>query len=226
MGVLGKAAAKGWSTFSKMLWKGGEQITAKSYRVAEHIAMHPIKSIKTGAVAYGGWQLVANNKPIVDSVKDYGGWLVEKIAGEDRKKTYLQTADDVKNTVNGTGDKIRSIGNDVVDATKESVDKIKDAGGEVIDNVRGSVNGVSGGDSMSKMGGFLGNVTSGNINGLSVIGLLLSAYMLFGRTGILGKVGGLLMGMLALSSSLSPSVSDSQSMQQNPSQDVSRGMHI
>lgn len=226
MGVLGKAAAKGWSVFGKMLWKGGEQVATKSYRVAEHIAMHPIKSVKVGAVAYGGWQLVANNKPIVDSVKDYGGWLVEKIAGEDRKKTYLQTADDVKNTVKGAGDKIRSVGDDVADATKESVDKIKDAGGEVIDNVRGSVNGVSGGDSMSKMGGFLGNVTSGNINGLSVIGLLLSAYMLFGRTGILGKVGGLLMGMLALSSSLSPSVSDSQTLQQNSSQDMSRGMHI
>ena len=68
--------------------------------------------------------------------------------------------------------------------------------------------------------------TSGNINGLSVIVLLLSAFMLFCRKGILGKVGGLLMGMLALSSSLSPSVSDSQSLQQNPSQDVSRGMHI
>ncbi|MBQ2499673.1 MAG: hypothetical protein II523_06645 [Bacteroidales bacterium] len=76
----------------------------------------------------------------------------------------------MKNTVKGAGDKIRSVGDDVADATKESVDKIKDAGGEVIDNVRGSVNGVSGADSMSKMGGFLGNVTSGNINGLSVIG--------------------------------------------------------
>ena len=50
MGVLGKAAAKGWSAFGKMLWKGGEQVATKSYRVAEHIAAHPIKSVKVGAV--------------------------------------------------------------------------------------------------------------------------------------------------------------------------------
>lgn len=226
MGVLGKAAAKGWSMFGKVLWKGGEQVATKSYRVAEHIAMSPKKSLKSAFVGYAGWQLFANNKPIVDSAKDFGGTLIGWTLGEDRKKTYLQTCNDVKNTVKGIGDKIRSVGNDIADATKESVDKIKAAGGEAIDNVRGSMSGVSNGDSMSKMGNFLGNVTSGNINGLSIVGLLLSAYMLFGRTGILGKVGGLLMGMLALSSSLSPSVSQSEPLQQNPSQDVSRGMHI
>lgn len=221
-----QSGKSGWATFGNLAMKGSKGVAKGAFNGAKFISQHPMLSLKMGATGYAAWQLGENKKPVFDSLREFSGMVVGAFFGEERKRIWMNTGKDFISRIKNVGNNIREWSDDVVDATKESVGKIKDASGEVVGNFHGSASGMSDGNSVSTLGNFLGHVTSGNINGLSVVGLLLSAYMLFGRTGILGKVGGLLMGMLALSSSLSPSVSDSQSLQQNPSQDVSRGMHI
>lgn len=217
-----KGSGTGWSNFGNVIWKGGE----KSLGVAKNIAMHPWQAIKTGAVLTSGWNLVFHNKPIFDSVRDYGGWLVGAFAGNDRKATYLNTLNDVENRITHVGDKIRSTTNDIADATHESIQTLKGVGNNVVDSAVDTASTVSNGNSINMFGGFLNNVSKGNVSGLGVAGLLLSAYMMFGRTGILGKIGGLLLGLLMVGANSAPTLNQAPAVQESQSQDVGRGMHI
>lgn len=221
-----QSGKSGWATFGNLAMKGSKGVAKGAFNGAKFISQHPMLSLKMGATGYAAWQLGENKKPVFDSLREFSGMVVGALFGEERKRIWMNTGKDFISRIKNVGNNIREWSDDVVDATKESVGKIKDASGEVVGNFHGSASGMSDGNSVSTLGNFLGHVTSGHISGLSVVGMLLSAYMLFGRTGILGKVGGLLLGMLALSSSLSPSVSQSQPLQQSPSQDVSRGMHV
>ena len=217
-----KGSGTGWSNFGNVIWKGGE----KSLGVAKNIAMHPWQAIKTGAVLTSGWNLVFHNKPIFDSVRDYGGWLVGAFAGNDRKATYLNTLNDVENRITHVGDKIRSTTNDIAEATNESIQTLKGVGNNVVDSAVDTASTVSNGNSINMFGGFLNNVSKGNVSGLGVAGLLLSAYMMFGRTGILGKIGGLLLGLLMVGANSAPTLNQAPAVQESQSQDVGRGMHI
>ena len=50
-------------------------------------------------------------------------------------------------------------------------------------------------------GNFFNNLASGKISGWGIGALIAAAYMVFGRTGLLGKVGGALMAMMIGSNS-------------------------
>jgi hypothetical protein len=50
------------------------------------------------------------------------------------------------------------------------------------------------------MGNFLGNLMSGNVSGISVLGLLLSGLLIFGHSGWLGKIAGAIMSMMLIGS--------------------------
>jgi len=45
-------------------------------------------------------------------------------------------------------------------------------------------------------GNFLDNLVHGKVSGLSIGALIAASYLIFGRTGLLGKIGGALMAMM------------------------------
>jgi hypothetical protein len=57
---------------------------------------------------------------------------------------------------------------------------------------------MTSGNGGEMMGGFLNNVVHGNVSGLGIAGLVMSAFLIFGRFGWMGKLAGALLGMLTI----------------------------
>ena len=77
--------------------------------------------------------------------------------------------------------------------------------GTVYENVDGKLNGissflsdVSSGNGGEMLGGFLGTLTHGNVSGLGIMGLVLSAFLVFGRFGWLAKLAGAMLAMMTI----------------------------
>ena len=100
---------------------------------------------------------------------------------------------------------------DALAGTTEDIRELKGKAGEAADAVSGaaasigsSLNGVSnfigqatGGGLGNMIGGF-SNLGRGNVSGLSIAGLIAAAFLVFGRTGWLGKIAGLFLGMMLI----------------------------
>ena len=73
---------------------------------------------------------------------------------------------------------------------------------------------------------FFNNIGSGHISGLSIGALIAAGYMIFGRTGLLGKIGGALLAMMMIgSNSQQQARPQQQAVAQAQEQDQQRGMH-
>ena len=57
---------------------------------------------------------------------------------------------------------------------------------------------LTGGNGLNMFGNFFANLGHGNVSGLGILGLVASALLVFGRFGWLGKIAGLLMGMMLI----------------------------
>ena len=91
------------------------------------------------------------------------------------------------------------------------------------ENVDGKLNGissfisdVSSGNGGEMLGGFLGNLTHGNVSGLGVMGLVLSAFMVFGRFGWMAKLAGAVLAMMTIGNNsrraVSPAVQEADTV--------------
>jgi hypothetical protein len=58
--------------------------------------------------------------------------------------------------------------------------------------------GVFSGNGGDMIGNFFSNLGKGNVSGLSLAGLVLSAFLIFGRFGWLGKIAGAVLGMMMI----------------------------
>jgi hypothetical protein len=159
-----------------------------------------------GGMGYLAWENIVNDKPIVRTAADV-------LVGEE------------------TVDK----GLEVVGKASEKVDSMVEKVGENMENISSSVSGVSGtwngigsflknmlgGNGLGMLGNFFGNIGKGNVSGLSMLGLIASSLLIFGRFGWLGKIAGALMGMMLIGSNSrgvqteQPSQSELQDVQRN-----------
>ena len=97
------------------------------------------------------------------------------------------------------------IGESATDALAGSTEGIVDAVSGAAESIGSSLNGVSnfmgqatGGGLGDMLGGFFRNLGRGNVSGLSIAGLVAAAFLVFGRTGWLGKIAGLFLGMMLI----------------------------
>lgn len=159
-----------------------------------------------GGMGYLAWENIVNDKPIVRTAAD-------ALVGE-------ETVDKGLEAVGKASDKVDSM-----------VEKV----GEKMESISSSVSGVSGawsgigsflknmlgGNGLGMLGSFFGNIGKGNVSGLSMLGLVASSLLIFGRFGWLGKIAGVLMGMMLIGSNSrgvqteQPSQSESQDVQRN-----------
>ena len=100
---------------------------------------------------------------------------------------------------------------------KESFGAMTEKVSGAAENVDGKLNGissflsdVSSGNGGQMLGGFLQNLTHGNVSGMGVMGLVLSAFLVFGRFGWMAKLAGAMLAMMTIGNNsqrvLSPAV--------------------
>ena len=148
-----------------------------------------------GGLGYVGWKKLTTDESVVGIVSD-------AIIGK-------ETTDKVSETVHGAVEGIRDL--------KESVGNMTEKVSGAAENVDGKLNGissfisdVSSGNGGEMMGGFFQNLTHGNVSGMGVMGLVLSAFLVFGRFGWMAKLAGAMLAMMTIGNNsqrvLSPAV--------------------
>ena len=179
-----KAGAK-----SSAKWLGkGAKATAET---VGKTVLHPTETLKGagtalktaavgGSLGYVGWKKITTDDSVVGIVSD-------ALVGE---KTTQKVSDTVQGAVDGMKDLKDSVSNmsESVSTTMGSVDS-------KMSGVSTFISEMTSGGGGEMMSGFLGNVAQGNVSGLSIAGLALSAFLLFGRFGWMGKIAGALMAM-------------------------------
>lgn len=194
----------GWATILKagkplLRWTmQGGKATIESVGSA---VIHPQRTLKGlgtatktaaigGAVGYVGWEKLTTDKSVVGIVGD-------AVLGEG-------VTEEVSNTVNGVTSGVKDL-TDKVGGMTESVNN-------AVSEVNGKWNGVSNflqgtfsGNGGEMMGNFFGNLGRGNVSGLSIAGLVLSAMLVFGRFGWLAKIAGAVLAMMMIGNNVNMS---------------------
>ena len=136
-----------------------------------------------GGLGYVGWKKLTTDESVVGIVSD-------AIIGEKGTKK-------VSDTVHGAVDGVRDL--------KESVSGMTEKVSSAAQNVDGKLSGISSfisdvfsGNGGEMLGGFLGNLAHGNVSGMGIMGLVLSAFLIFGRFGWMAKIAGAMLAMMTI----------------------------
>ena len=220
----------GGTKATSTLWRGGTTVVSAGWKTATTVAAHPKTAIAT---AVGGWALMhksdnpeesmgtAVGKTMRESVDGSGGFVHDVVNGF----TGKNTVEEVKDTASSVLDSTTSTLGDLKDTVTES----KGLLGTLSDSLKGIgtfLGNMFGGNGMNMFGNFFNNMASGKVGGLSIGALILGAYMIFGRTGMLGKLGGALLAMMMIGgNSQRQTQVVAQSQGQQLADNQSHGMH-
>lgn len=183
-----------WATVLKAGLKfmgSGAKATAKT---VGHTVLHPQQTIKgmgtatkTAAVGaatgYVAWEKLTTDKSVARIVGD-------AVVGSD-------TIDSVGEKVEGVGNAVSNLGETASNAMNSVSEAVGGASNNLngISNFLGSMTNGNGGNMFSN---FFSNLFSGNVSGMSMLGLVASAFLIFGRFGWMGKIAGALLGMMKI----------------------------
>ena len=183
-----------WATVLKAGLKfmgSGAKATAKT---VGHSVLHPQQTIKgmgtatkTAAVgaatSYVAWEKLTTDKSVARIVGD-------AVVGSD-------TIDSVGEKVEGVGNAVSNFGETASNAMNGVSEAVNGANNNLngISNFLGSMTNGNGGNMFSN---FFSNLFSGNVSGMSMLGLVASAFLIFGRFGWMGKIAGALLGMMTI----------------------------
>lgn len=184
----------GWSTFlkttGKYVLKGG-RATVES---AGSAVIHPQRTIKGlgtaaktaavgGGMAYVGWEKLTTDKSVTRIVGD-------AVVGEGTMESVSNKVDTAIEGVNGLKEKV----GETVSTMNEAMTDVNSKWSGMSNFLRGIFSGNGG----NMIGNFFSNLGKGNVSGLSLAGLVVSALLVFGRFGWLGKIAGAVLGMMMI----------------------------
>ena len=184
----------GWSTFlkttGKYVLKGG-RATVES---AGSAVIHPQRTIKGlgtaaktaaigGGMAYVGWEKLTTDKSVTCIVGD-------AVVGEG---TMESVSNKVDTAIEGVNDLKEKVG-ETVNTMNEAMTDVNSKWSGMSNFLRGIFSGNGG----KMIGNFFSNLGKGNVSGLSLAGLVVSALLVFGRFGWLGKIAGAVLGMMMI----------------------------
>lgn len=132
-----------------------------------------------GAVGYVAWEKLTTDKSVARIVSD-------AVIGKEATDTIAGTADDVRELKEKAGE--------AVDAANGVA---KDVGG-LTGGIGNFIRNLSGGNGGGMFADFFSNIGKGNVSGMSLVGLVAAAFMVFGRFGWMGKIAGALLGMMII----------------------------
>jgi len=214
-----KAAGKATSS----LWRGGTAVVSTTSKVAAKAARNPKTTAVVGVGAFAGWKKLNNpeqsmgtavGKTVREGVNGAGDFAHDAVNGF----TGKQTVEDVTDTTTN-----------VLSDIKETASETKSALGSLGESLQGISNflgNMFGGNGTGMFSNFFSNLTSGKVSGLSIGGLIAAGYMLFARTGLLGKIGGALLAMMMVgSNSKQQTQAVAQETTQQQTQNEQRGVH-
>lgn len=180
-----------WST---ILGYGKRLVNNSATRSLGGAVVHPQRTLagfghatKTavvgGGMGYLAWENIVNDKPVVRTVADV-------LVGEENVDKGLemagQAAEKVEDAVGQAGEALQDV--------KEGVSTMNQTWG----GIGTFLGNLTGGNGLDMFGNFFSNLGKGNVSGLGMLGLVASALLVFGRFGWLGKIGGLLLGMMLI----------------------------
>ena len=195
------------------LWRSGVKVTSTLWKGGSSVVGAVARNPKTTAVAsvatFAGWQKLSHPDESIGTA-----------VGKTLRGGTDGTGDFAHDVVNGyTGDntveKVKDTTNNVITEIKETATEAKGLLGSLGDTLKGIssfLGDMFGGNGANMFSNFFHNLGSGKISGLGIGALIASAYMIFGRTGLLGKIGGALMAMMMIGSN---SHQQTQTMAQN-----------
>ena len=183
-----------WATVLKAGLKfmgSGAKATAKT---VGHSVLHPQQTIKGmgtatktaaigGAMGYVAWEKLTTDKSVARIVGD-------AVVGSDTIDSVGEKVEGVSNAVSNLGETASNAMNGVSEAVNGANNNLNG-----ISNFLGSMTNGNGGNMFSN---FFSNLFSGNVSGMSMLGLVASAFLIFGRFGWMGKIAGALLGMMMI----------------------------
>lgn len=219
LSLLTKAAPKLWRSGLKAtstLWQGGKAVTEKvagaTSKAASAAARNPKTTIVGGVAAFAGWQKLTH------SDESYG-----TAVGKTLRKGVDGTGDFSHDVVNGftgkdTVEDVKDTASNVLTDVKETAVEARDVLGSLGDTLRGIsqfLGNLFGGNGTNMFGNFFNNLASGKVSGLGIGALIAASYLIFGRTGLLGKIGGALMAMMMVGSNSQKQVQSAAQTEEN-----------
>lgn len=212
----------GWGSFLKATVRLGGNAVKATATSAGKAVIHPATTLRNlgtgaksaaigGAAAYVGWEKLTTDKSVVGIVSD-------AVIGEGASAKVSDTIDSVVNEVKGI---------------KDSVSGLTDNVNNTINNLDSKWNGMSNflsgifsGNGANMFSNFFNNLARGNVSGLSIAGLVVSALLVFGRFGWLGKIAGAVLGMMMIGNNANMSQSVCvQKQKENPNEKTSETIH-
>ena len=181
----------GWT---KILGYGKKLVNNSVTRSLGGAVVHPQRTLagfghatKTavvgGGMGYLAWENIVNDKPVVRTVADV---LVGEENVDKGVEMAGQAAEKVEEAVGEAGEALQGV--------KEGVTTMNQTWG----GIGTFLGNLTGGNGLDMFGNFFSNLGKGNVSGLGMLGLVASALLVFGRFGWLGKIGGLLLGMMLI----------------------------
>ena len=150
-----------------------------------------------GAAGYIGWEKLTTDKSLARIVGD-------AVIGEDNCESVGQTVSTVTQL---PGKAI-----DTLDGLTQTVDEASTQ----MSGIGKFMQNMSGGNTLDSFGNLLSNIVNGRVTGMSLVGLIASAILLFGRFGWFGKIAGALLGMMILGNNMG--AAQTQTVQQPTAQ--------
>ena len=206
--------------WSSLLKTGGKAAGATGKAVGGAV-LHPsqtlrgagsaLKTATVGAAAgYVGWEKLTTDKSVVRIVSD-------SVIGEDTTNAISGTAKAATETVNKLTGK--------AEQTFDSVSQASSSLSSTLDGASNFLSGVSNGNAGNMLGNFFSNLAHGRVSGLSIVGLIAGAFLVFGRT---GKIAGIFLTMMMIGNNTQrlqeASVTDNQ-RQARPQQEQKEQTH-
>lgn len=179
--------------WSSLLKTGGKAVGATGKAVGGAV-LHPSQTLRGAgsalktatvgaAVGYVGWEKLTTDKSVVRIVSD-------AVIGEDTTNAISGTAKAATETVNKLTGK--------AEQTFDSVSQASSSLSSTLDGASNFLSGVSNGNAGNMLGNFFSNLAHGRVSGLSIVGLIAGAFLVFGRTGWLGKIAGIFLTMMMI----------------------------
>lgn len=151
-----------------------------------------------GGLGYVGWKKLTTDESVVGIVSD--AFIGEKATQK------------VSDTVSGAVDGIR----DLKDSVSGMSERVSSAAGNVdskLNGISSFLSDVSSGNGGQMLGGFLQNLTHGNVSGMGVMGLVLSSFLVFGRFGWMARIAGAVLAMMTIGNNSRRELSPAPSIQ-------------